>query len=41
MKSPSRNSCRIVRTALRNVCSPPRNVVLEGRESAVGLDAAL
>lgn len=41
VKSPSRNSCRMVSTADRKVCSPPKKVVLSGREVDVGLEARL
>jgi hypothetical protein len=38
-KSPVMNSWRIASTALRNVCSPPRKVVLSGSEDEVGFEA--
>lgn len=41
MKSPSMNSWRIVRTAERNVCSPPRKEVLVGRAEGEGCEAVL
>jgi len=33
------NSVRIVETAERKVCSPPRKEVLSGREEEVGFEA--
>lgn len=41
VKSPSRNSWRMVRTAVRKVCSPPRKVVFVGSDEEEGAEARL